>query len=379
MSAEQNRPVITKELLRELGDWRTEKEGRSLAAAGAVQNWQWEPPILSGTVRTHGGVTINARLKLGARAVEVENLCSCRQARVDGTICAHVLALVFATMNCSREPARGSAKTGQPTDNCEQARGYNYVPLTEAGDQNPILELMILLPLNLPEAWRTGEMRIIMEASIVSEAFRPFDTIPKETTYAVSDSDERILATGRIVGVWLLTAGEFDAFFEALIGHPRVWLGKRTHIEVRGTEARPHLTLDLEPTGEARLQLTAAIAGNLGHWHFDGHALTRAHSLPAGYAPGEHRLSRAEFARFYEREWPALQPHVDATFSANFDQLEFVESPAPLHITLDGGLTGLNLKLDIPAKIDWTPHLANPFLYARQQPVTDAEILAAGF
>jgi hypothetical protein len=36
MSAEPQRPVITKELLRELADWRTEKEGRTLAANGNV-------------------------------------------------------------------------------------------------------------------------------------------------------------------------------------------------------------------------------------------------------------------------------------------------------------------------------------------------------
>src|SRR5438874_818346 len=52
MSAEPQRPVITKELLRELGDWRAEKEGRTLAANGNVLQWEYQAPFLSGTVRT---------------------------------------------------------------------------------------------------------------------------------------------------------------------------------------------------------------------------------------------------------------------------------------------------------------------------------------
>src|SRR5213593_3271866 len=98
MAAESQRPVITKELLRELGDWRAEKEDKALAAAGNVLQWEYQPPFLSGTVRTGGGATINARIKLGTRATEVENFCVCRQARDKGRICAHVLALVYATI-----------------------------------------------------------------------------------------------------------------------------------------------------------------------------------------------------------------------------------------------------------------------------------------
>ena len=205
MSTEPDRPVIANELLRELGDWRTEKEGRSLAAAGAVQTWQWEPPFLHGTVRSTDGNAINARLKLSNRAAEVENLCSCRQARVEGTICAHVMALVFATIAKPAAP---------PAPSITREPEFKHVPLTEAGDQNPILELMILLPLNVPDAWRRGEMRVLFEGSVAGAAFTPFDAIPKEAIYAVSDADERVLAAGRIAGIWSLPGTGFDKFFE---------------------------------------------------------------------------------------------------------------------------------------------------------------------
>src|SRR6202167_6727908 len=92
-------PIITKELLRELGDWRVDKEGRQLAEAGRVQNLTYTGALLSGTVGN-----VNARLKLGAGKFDIENQCSCRQARVDGIICAHVVALVYAYLNKDMTP-----------------------------------------------------------------------------------------------------------------------------------------------------------------------------------------------------------------------------------------------------------------------------------
>src|SRR5437867_2286602 len=141
MSAEPQRPVITKELLRELGDWRAEKEGRTLAANGNVLQWEYQPPFLSGTVRTGGGATINARIKLGTRATEVENLCVCQQARDKGRICAHVLALVYATILPAKSPGQPPAISPPP-----RARdpGLKHVPLDEARDESQPLELMVL-------------------------------------------------------------------------------------------------------------------------------------------------------------------------------------------------------------------------------------------
>ena len=370
-----NRPQISKELLRELGDWRTEKEGRSLAAAGAVLNWKWEPPFLSGSVRTSGGAIINARLKLGERATEVENLCVCRPARVEGTICAHVLALVFATM----VPAKAKPMPASPRLEPVLKR----IPVEEAGENNPTLELMILLPLNLPEAWRKGELRIIFEASVAGATFQPFDVISKEPTYAVTEADERVLATGHQTGVWILAAKDFDTFLDAVTNHPHVWLGKKMQIQIRGTESKPQLTLELEPTGELRLRLAATgapTAGDaLGSWSFDGKTLARTIPLPAGYQAGERRLSRAEFVRFYQRELPALEQQLTVQFGLGFDRLEFIEKPAPVRVILDGGLTGLNLELKAPAQTDWTPDPDQPFRYGRYQPVNRAEITTAGF
>ena len=406
MAAEPNRPLITKELLRELGDWRAEKEGRALAAAGAVLTWEYQPPFLQGTVRSSGGTIVNTRIKLGQSAVEVENFCACRQARVEGTICAHVLALVFATMqaspvvglDCHQQTACGdSSNSAVRASRATETARPAMAPFPRTIDAQPhsqSLELMILLPLDLPTAWRRGELRIIMEGQVADAPFQPFDVIPKQPAvpYAVSEADDQLLTvierinTGRSPGLWLLPALEFDAFFDALTNHPQVWLGKKTQIQVRGASARPQLRLDLEPTGELQLSLTASARPGgevLGNWDFTSSTLTRSTRLPSAYqtllASGAHRLSRTEFVRFYQRELPALEQHLTVQFGSGFDQLEFVEKPAPVHVILDGGLTGLNLELQAPDPTEWMPDPEQPFRYWRYQAVNRAEITAAGF
>jgi superfamily II DNA or RNA helicase len=358
------RPVITPELLRELGDWRTEKEGRALAATGAVQDWKWEPPFLTGTVRSTGGTTVHARLKLGARATEVENLCACRQARVEGTICAHVLALIYATQLPATQPV-APVRVAPPT-------GIQFVPLTEAGDQNSILELKILLPLNLDAALRAGELRVVMEGRVAGGEFRPFDALSKDVTYAVGEADERILAAGHQTGLWPLRVADLGL----LLGHPRVWLGKRTPVQVREPTQPTRLALTLEPTGTLKLQLTGPATSQ---WTFDGQTLTSPSILPAGYAPGEHHLTRAEFIRFYQHELPGLQAKIAVECSPEFDRLEFVERPAPVRLTLDGGLTGLTLEVEAPAATEWRPDPDHPFRYWRYAAPNLTEIAAAGF
>ena len=62
------------------------QEGRSLWEAGKVMSVEWVDPVLGGVVQAGTG-TVNARLKLGSRLADVENFCSCRQAREYGTVC----------------------------------------------------------------------------------------------------------------------------------------------------------------------------------------------------------------------------------------------------------------------------------------------------
>ena len=74
-----------------MGGWQAFKEARALHAAGRVLEATYEPPLLKGRL-AEGGKSFLAGLRL-RNAIDVENLCSCRDSRVRGIICPHSLAV----------------------------------------------------------------------------------------------------------------------------------------------------------------------------------------------------------------------------------------------------------------------------------------------
>jgi superfamily II DNA or RNA helicase len=363
-------PVITKELLRELGDWRVDKEGRQLAEAGRVQNLTYAGALLSGTVGN-----INARLKLGRGRFDIENQCSCRQARVDGIICAHVVALVYAYLN--KDVARPVAPA-KPV-----------VPTFPRVTGSPTLELAVLLPVNLAQAWRSGTLQVILEASLNGGPLRPFSTIPAQpsTPYVVNEADEQLLAAverlnaGQVPAIWRLK--DFDVFFRALAGHPRVMLGKKSGLIVRNSSERPRVFLDLQPNGELHLRAPTVTTGSgetLGAWRFDGAVLEYVNPVNA------RTFSRTEVPGFYEQELPALEQVADVVGNAAFEQLTFDVATPRIRATVDGTLAAVSVKLEAvypgktfpltgtPAR-EWVPDPVNPLRYWSRDLATEQAAL----
>ncbi|MCX6900824.1 MAG: SNF2-related protein [Verrucomicrobia bacterium] len=393
-----NQPQITPELLRDLGDWRASKEGRSLAESGCVLGVEFNPPLLQGTVRV-GGATVRARLKIAPGVFGIENLCSCRQAQRDGTICSHVVALVHAYLN--RDKPRPVTPVIPAATKAEQTTKTTTVsaPLLKrvaredapAGSQT--LELAVALPVDLAKAWRTGAMQVVVKGSVNGGQFKPLDAVPHQPAapYIVSDADERFIAavekiSGGVAGLWQLAANDFDLFFNSLSGHSRVTRGTQQKLDVRGGEAQPELFLDLQPSGEVKLRLAEVSMRRgevLGAWVFDGAVLERSNPLPPAYqalAHGEVTLSREEFARFYERELPALEKHARLVLNDAFAKLQFAPRAPRIRATLEGALMGLTVQLDATyddkafplraqpgagaePKREWFPDASHPLRY----------------
>jgi superfamily II DNA or RNA helicase len=364
-------PVITKELLRELGDWRVDKEGRQLAEAGRVQNLSYTGGLLSGTVGN-----VNARLKLGNGKFEIENQCGCRQARVDGIICPHVVALVYAYLNKDVAPRPiVPAKTVAPS----------FPRVTGS----PTLELAVLLPVNFTQAWRSGTLQVILEASLNGGPLRPFSTIPSQpaTPYVVNETDERLLAVverlnaGQVPAIWRLK--EFDVFFRALAGHPRVMLGKKSALVVRNSTERPKVFLDLQPNGELHMRAATVSTGSgetLGAWRFDVTVLEYVNPI------NPRTFSRTEVPRFYEQELPALEQVADVVGNPAFEQLAFDVTPPRIRATVDGTLAAVSVKLEAvyPGKTlsltdasarEWIPDPVNPLRYWSRDMATEQAAL----
>ena len=75
---------------------------------GASTEAAYEPPVLKGRLN-EGGRQFLAGLKL-RNSIDVENLCSCRDSRVRGIICAHSLAVGLQVI----KPAQSAGSSSRP-------------------------------------------------------------------------------------------------------------------------------------------------------------------------------------------------------------------------------------------------------------------------
>src|SRR5580698_2730229 len=95
---------ITERFLIDTGGWQALKHAKALVQMGRVVSFNYSPPVLRGLVR-EGETEYRAGLKILSRT-DVENLCSCRESRQWGTICAHSLALGLASIHSEAPPVK---------------------------------------------------------------------------------------------------------------------------------------------------------------------------------------------------------------------------------------------------------------------------------
>ena len=85
---------LSEKMLLEAGGWQAVKHARALVDMGRVSGASYAPPLLKGMVR-EGDTEFRAGLKIVTKT-NIENICTCRQSREWGTICAHSLAVGLA-------------------------------------------------------------------------------------------------------------------------------------------------------------------------------------------------------------------------------------------------------------------------------------------
>src|SRR5436190_7461724 len=82
---------LTETLLSKAAGWEAMKRARVYLQQGEVVSSYWEPPLLRGVVQA-GEVSFRASMVIKGE-IDIENLCSCREAREWGKICAHAVAV----------------------------------------------------------------------------------------------------------------------------------------------------------------------------------------------------------------------------------------------------------------------------------------------
>src|SRR5437870_12493433 len=100
---------LTEALLSKAAGWDVMKRARAYVEQGQVLSSQWAPPLLRGVVQA-GEVSFRASMVI-KNGVDIENLCTCREAREWGKICAHGVAVGLHWLN-GQKPQAAATPSG---------------------------------------------------------------------------------------------------------------------------------------------------------------------------------------------------------------------------------------------------------------------------
>src|SRR5882724_241901 len=104
---------LTEKLLSNAAGWDVMKLARAYIAQGQVLSSYWGPPLLRGVVQA-GELTIRASMVIKSGS-DIENLCTCREAREWGKICAHGVAVGLHWLGAGRvQPAEKQDAAADP-------------------------------------------------------------------------------------------------------------------------------------------------------------------------------------------------------------------------------------------------------------------------
>jgi superfamily II DNA or RNA helicase len=306
---------ISEKLLVEAGGWQALKHARGLHSAGRVSEATQEGELLHGYVR-EGETRYRAGLRFLSRT-NVENLCTCRDSRMRGLICAHSLAVGLAVLQpvgALPQTLASPAPAGPPPERKPVVKGFS----TEAGQP---VEMHVVFPPNLAQAAARGAASAGVEA-VLSGRRVLLNALDASQTYRCDAADWRLLEAlaslhpdGALQGMLSLGVEPLLNLLDALDGHLRVTLARRTPLQVGGGGVKPVLFAENRPNGDwaLRCELPAGgslILGKKAAWFLrDTSLLPVCRGLPPAYLPllqGEVVLPAAAVAGFVEREWAQL-------------------------------------------------------------------------
>jgi superfamily II DNA or RNA helicase len=319
---------LTERLLIDAGGWQVMKHARGLHSAGRVSEASWSGEVLGGYVRE--GET---RYRSGLRVISksnIENLCTCRDSKLRGTICAHSIAVGLEVLNPAAVPSRaGEAPPAAPS-----ASMRPHAEMQKPGvkgfstDSGVPVELHVVFPPNLVQAAGRSGASVGIEA--VAQGRRVLlHALDSKQTYHCGASDMRLLEAlagiqpqGALSGMLMLQTEPLLTLFEALAGHPRVSVARRSTLSVDSVSLAPVLSLRTLSNGDLALgaQLPtggALMPGKKAAWFLrEGSLRQVCAGLPPAYMGlllGEVLIPAAGVADFLKREWPALSLRFDCS------------------------------------------------------------------
>ncbi len=340
---------LSEALLSKAAGWEEMKRARAYLESDQVLSANWTPPLLKGVVQT-GELSFRAGLVIKG-PIDIENICTCRDSREWGKICAHSVAVGLRWLGGERE--QPAPRTGAPaTPAAAPPRKASSLSQDAGGEP---AELFVILPPNFEQAVQRGKVMLVLEAKW-SGGRCPLNALPKNRSYAFSSQDSAIverlemLTNGETPALLQIDSKDFAAALPLLADHPNVTLGKSSAVTVSKTPLRLPLRATLEANGEIAITLTAKgpLPLSLGAgWAWLNRSLQPL-GLPAGMSDvfrGPVTIPRGRIPQFLSQDWPQLQ--AAGGVEANFQLEDFTLEPQPPKFLLElkGGLAQLSALL----------------------------------
>ena len=245
---------LTENLLREAAGWEVMKQARGHLEQGRVLSSFWAPPLLRGVVRD-GDASFRASLVIHSQT-DIENLCSCREAREWGKICAHGVAVGLYWLE---EQKRGAAAAAGAPAAKPAPPVFKGAGLRREAAGEPAA-LFVILPPNFEQAVARGKIMLVLEAEW-SGGRCPLNALPQDRAFAFSPPDTAIIdkaeipARGETPAILQLELKDFAALLPALAGHPNITLGRTATVTVTTTPVKLPLRATLEAGGDIILDM----------------------------------------------------------------------------------------------------------------------------
>ncbi len=331
---------LTEKLLSEAAGWDVMKFARASLAQGQVVSSYWVPPLLRGVVQS-GDTSIRASMVIKSGS-DIDNLCTCREAREWGKICAHGVAVGLHWLNSQKKEATATAAGAKIVS--------KKTPSLLRAAEGESAELFFILPPNFDQAAARGRVMLVIEAKWGGGRC-PLNALPKGRPFAFSAQDNAILdamekwTDGETPAVLQLETKDFVTLLPALTGHPNITLGKSSEVTISNQPFALPLRATLEINGEIVVALKDKPAAlvMVGDWIWRNSTLQQPLALPPSIKDifrGSVRVPRMQVPAFLS-QWPQLQ--ASSAVEGNFKLDDFTLEPqAPRFLLeLKGGLAQL--------------------------------------
>jgi superfamily II DNA or RNA helicase len=224
--------ALTEKMLSSAGGWQAMKTARDLLRAGAVSEVTYEPPLLAGLVQDrkkyHAGLRVRS-------ATDLENICTCRESREWGKICAHSISVGLAHLSAGRPASALSSAEAKIAP-------QRFFPIDQS--DTVAMALHFILPPNFLRAWASGQVMLCIEAE-TSERRMMLDAWPADSRAGLDPTDlaivERLAHSSGVMpaGMNIVSAKVFLELLPFLRRHPRATFGRSTPARIAEEIHRP--------------------------------------------------------------------------------------------------------------------------------------------